>query len=178
MEIEMNSNKKEIVLEIEEDIKSQIEHDNRKMAYINYMAREKKEYYDVDFVNFYRNGKIIINDKEYRTSSLYLESGLLNDQESLFFVYYAFPQKDLLNQKEKINFKRTNVTEFRASNVFHQIYIKYKNDIKDNILIINEKNITDIDKLVHSFDGTKHTETPETAYGRTTPRYMSQKGDL
>ena len=174
----MNSNIKEDILDVEEDIKNQIEHDNRKMAYINYMVKEKKEFYDVDFVNFYRNGKIIINDKEYRTSSLYLESGLSNDQESLFLVYYAFPQKDLLNQKEKINFKRTNVIEFRASNVFHQIYTKYKNEITNNTLIINENNKAKIDKMVHSFDGTKHTETPETAYGKTTPRYIKQKGDL
>ncbi len=173
----MENNKKDL-LKIEGEIKSQIEHNNRKIAYINYMVREKKEFYDVDFVNFYRNGQIIINDKEYRTSSLYLESGLSNGKDSLFLVYYAFPQKDLLTQEEKINFKRTNVIEFRSSNVFLQIYKKYRDTIKDNTLIINDNNIAYIDKLVRSFDGTKHTETPETSYGKTTPRFISKKGDF
>jgi hypothetical protein len=161
----MENNKKDL-LKIEGEIKSQIEHNNRKIAYINYMVREKKEFYDVDFVNFYRNGQIIINDKEYRTSSLYLESGLSNGKDSLFLVYYAFPQKDLLTQKEKSNFKRTGLMEFRKAYVFYQLYVDYSDDITDNKLQITDKNKNAINDLVQSYDGSTHMETPETSYGK------------
>ena len=164
-------------ISVEEDIKNQIEHDNKKLAYNYYLIKEKKELYDIDFVDFYRNGKIIIRNHIYKTSDLFLEFGLSNNEESLFLVYYAFPQKDVLTQKEKINFKRTNVIEFRSSTVFYKIYNEYKNNIKDNTLIINDDNIAKIDRIAHSSDGTKHTETPETAYGRVKPRFITQ-GDL
>jgi hypothetical protein len=157
----------------EADIKSQMEHDQKIIEYYDYLENEDIELYDTDFVNFFRDGKIVIDDKEYKTGDIYLETGLINGNETLFLVYYRFPQVDLLNHKEKVNFKRTGLMEFRVSYVFYQMYLDNKGKIVDNKLIINNENIKSIDELVRSYDGTTHVETPETAYKKVKPR--SQK---
>ena len=57
---------------------------------------------------------------------------------------------------------------FRNSFVFYQIYNKYKNEINESKLIIN--NIDDICNIIQKFDGKVHLETPETSYNRVRPR--------
>ena len=82
-------------------------------------------------------------------------------------------KKDLLAEEEKVDFKRTSLMEFRMSYVFYQIYKQFEDIVTDNTLIVTDANIESINKIVRSFDGSIHVETPETAYGRVKPR--SQK---
>ncbi len=152
------------------NMQAHMDHYQQMMAYYEYLENEDIENYNVGFVNFYREGKIIIGEKEYNVADLYLESGLSDGQESLFLVYYAFPQKDLLTQKEKVNFKRTGLMEFRKAYVFYQLYIDYSDNIIDNKLQITDKNKNAINDLVQSYDGSTHIETPETSYGKVKTR--------
>ena len=149
-------------------IKNEIEHYKKENNYNNYVHNENIELYDKDFVDFYHNGKIIIGDKEYNTSDLYLETGESNREKQLFLIYYKYPNNDILSKKEKKDFKRISVMSFRNSFVFYQIYNKYKNEINESKLIIN--NIDDICNIIQKFDGKVHLETPETSYNRVRPR--------
>ena len=145
---------------------SQLEHYRREIEYREYVNDDDLSSYNEGFVNFYREGKIIINDQEYNVPDLYLESGLSNNESQLFLVYYRFPQKDLLTNKEKENFRRTGLMEFRNAYIFYQLYITLSKDIIDNKLVVSDENYEDILALVQSFDGSMHIEVPELSYGR------------
>ena len=159
-----------LLINDDEFIKKQIEHDKRKMDYYNYVEKANLDNYDKEFVSFYRDGLIIVEGQECKISDLFLEKGLTNEQSILYLIYYKSPNNDVLSKKEKKDFKRTSVMSFRNTFVFYQIYSKYKNEIVENKLIINEKNINDIYNMVQKFDGTVHLETPETSYNKVKPR--------
>jgi len=145
---------------------SQLDHYRREFIYREYVNDEDLSLYNEGFVKFYREGKMIINNQEYKVSDLYLEYGLSNDESQLFLVYYCFPQKDLLTAKEKVNFRRSGLMEFRNAYIFYQLYLTFSKDIIDNKLVVSDENYDEILSLVQSFDGSIHIEVPELSYGR------------
>ena len=155
-------------IESKEDplLKSHIDHDRRQIEYYDYLENADLSYYDEDFVNFYREGIIKINNIEYSVNDLYLEFGINGDVEKKLLIYYKYPNNDIITAESKDGFRRTAVMLFKDTYCFYEIYLLYKDLILDNYLTIDEYNIDTILTKIKEYDGSIHVEVPETSYGR------------
>ena len=147
-------------------IQMEMEHQQREIEYIEYIKNEDLSYYKREFVEFYRNGIIVINGIQYSVEDLYLETGIKNNKEVTMLIYYKTPNNDIITGEPKDNFTRTSMIIFKNAYCFYEIFIKYSSFIQDNILIIDESKMNYMEQQVKGFDGTIHVETPETSYGK------------
>ncbi len=149
-------------------LESQILHDQHKIEYMEYLENEDMSNYDEDFVEFYRNGKLKIGDREYSVGDLYIATGIENGEEHQYLVYYGFKEvKDLITlQEADDSFRRTSVIVLKDTYFFYEMFLKFKDSIVDGVLVVDDTNKDYIVEAVQNYNGTVHVESPETSYGR------------
>ena len=147
-----------------DDILDDIEYHSKQMEYLNYIRNADMSQYDINFVNLYREGKIVIKGKNYNTKDLYIELGTENGKNKILLIYYKNPNEDILTGEIKKDFKRNDLFLFYNSMCFYQIYSMYKSKIENNTLIIPDDNMDKIKNIIYIFNGSIHNGTPETEY--------------
>ena len=148
----------------EEYIRSQIEHDNVNYQFWKNVQNADMSLYDNDFVNFFRNGSLSINNQQYSFEDLYIVAGRSNETKKIMLVYYKKPVTDLINDYEDKSFYQEDLMLFKSSICCYHIYRLYKDRIKNNILEITDDIKNNIIKIINNYDGNEHDLVPETYY--------------
>ena len=133
----------------------------RAIEYYTKVSNADLSKYDINFVEFYRNGSIISYGVEYQLSEIYLMEGNQNGIKKIFLVSSSNPNRNLINNQNIDNFKREEVYLFMNTNLCYDLYQSY---VSNNTLNIFEDNSQDIQSLVSKFDKTYHKLVPETFY--------------
>ena len=136
-----------------------------RLDFYQYLSEVDMANYDINFVNLYRDGKIIIDDQIYEIKDLFIETGYENNEKRILLVSCHNPNYDLLTQTNKADsFEREEILSFRKSLCFYQLYEDNKLNLENNILKIENAKKLEMTKIIYSFDGEIQKETPETAY--------------
>ncbi len=147
------------------DLEKSIEeiHENnykRAKDYLRNVNNADLSNYDKGFVDYYRKGTIKILGKVYKPNSLFIEKYdnkvILYDKNNIGY--------DLLTSNTYDKHKIDKFRRFRNSNIFYDLYLEYKNNIVNNELIIDLKDLDKFISLLSSFDGSIHDKVPETYY--------------
>ena len=156
----------EELIKIHEQIKDHMEIEKSKNEYLQKIENANMNDYDMKFVNLYRFGKVIIQNKEHNIEDLYIEVYEKNNQKIVLLTNYLIDNYDLLtSQPVYFNpLEREDIMLFRYSECFYEIYKLCQNEIIDNKLIINKENINLIKRILYSYDGKMNINTPETRF--------------
>lgn len=138
----------------------------KKMNYLEAVKNEDMTNYDIKFVDFYRNGKIIIKNKEYSNSELYIMLGEKDNKNKIMLLSNENIMMDIFSGESYSGYKKIHFLNFRKSLCFYDIYKVYKDKIVDNVLIIGNDIYKDFINRLDKFDGKIHMEVPETKIGR------------
>ena len=118
--------------------------------------------YDIKFVDFYRFGKIIINNKEHILDDLYIEIGMVNNIEKNYLIDYHEPNTDLITNEIKNNYKRKKISILKDTMCLYQIYQLFKEKLNGNLMTISDEDKEKIKNIIYSYNGQMHDKTPET----------------
>lgn len=137
----------------------------KKAKYLEAVASEDMSKYDIKFVDFYRNGKILINNKEYINSDLYILLGEKDNEKKVMLLSNQNIMIDIFSGESYRGYKKIYFLNFRKSECFHNIYKMYQEKIINNALIINDVIYNSFLNELYKFDGKIHMEVPETKIG-------------
>ena len=118
--------------------------------------------YDINFVDLYRNGSIVIDEISYNIDDLFIEIGQENNIKRILLISCNNSEYDILTKTVKSNFVRESINLLKKTQVFYQLYEENKENFQNNCLSIEDKN--KLIQLIYSFDGELHDKTPEMAY--------------
>jgi len=138
----------------------------KKMKYLEAVKNEDMSNYDIQFVNFYRDGKILINNKEYNNSELYIMLGERDNKKKIMLLSNDNIMMDIFSGESYRGYKKIHFLNFRKSLCFYEIYKIYNNKIMNNMLIIDDYLYKDFLGDLYKFDGKIHMEVPETKIGQ------------
>jgi len=151
------------------EIETEKHEDVMQREYYEYLMNVKNDdlsVYDVDFVDFFRNGKIIINGESYLVESLYLLECQKNDVRKVMVLCNDNIEYDILSGESYKGYKKLSMRKFRDSETFFNLYQIFKNTINDNMLIIDNVFYQEFINIIYQFNDTLHEETPETKHGK------------
>lgn len=118
--------------------------------------------FDIDFSNLYKNGKYVIDGKEYDVKELYL---VTLDDDSMCLVKAGI-NYDIINKREFDNKKKDFVC-LRDTKIFYDLFKDgYIDDNKIKIDIMTLK------KYIDSWDGSMQYEIPELIAEREATKYI------
>lgn len=137
-------------------------------AYYEYLQNVNMDEYDEEFVDFYRTGYILYNGESYLVSDLFIVNGTLNDNEEIYLINCHNNKYNLLdNTIMSQDYKRNKIMQFNLSQCFYDMYSELKDYIQNGTLVINEENINQFLSIVNTYNGEKHTNTPEQNYQKS-----------
>ena len=110
--------------------------------------------YDLKFYEFYNNGIFLFNNRELKLNDFNVVEALYNE-EYIFFLDYIYNKK--INKEYKI----IKIHKLKNLLAFEKFYYKYKEDIKDNKLTIDESKIKLLKESLKKYGLSYHNSVPE-----------------
>lgn len=140
----------------------------RKVDYLRALENADVSCFDSDFVKLYREGKILVSEreKEYDVSDLYIINGKQNDSDKIFLVSYEEGNVDIVTGDVINDFVREGIMLFKNSSCFYQIY-QLCSDVgiaSNGVIDISKVDKSEISSIISEFDGMMHDNVPETMY--------------
>lgn len=134
---------------------------NIEIQYLENVKNANLDEFDINFVLFYRNGIVSINDEEYQINRLFIETGY--DDNNDFYTCLVSSTKqtvDLISNSTKPITKRESVKPFKNTIFCYDVFSSNDFNIEDNILTIN----TDLNEILLNSSIEDHDLVPETFY--------------
>ena len=135
-----------------------------RLDFYRYLSDVDMSEYDVDFVNLYRNGTIIIGENTYKIDDLFKEVEYENNEKKIILISCHNSDIDLLTGYKKYNYIRENIFLLKKTQVFYDIYSLYKNNLYNNSFDLSKCDLGEIVEYINNCDGTIHNKTPELNY--------------
>ena len=140
------------------------EHQSITIKYLEKVKNADMTKYDMQFVNLYREGSVILNGNIIELEDLFLEFGKDNNVEAIMLVDFGTPNLDQVTLKAKENFEREDLMLFRNALSFYEIYVLLKEKIQDNTVNIDSLNKEVIKEIIYKNNNKQHDKVPETYY--------------
>ena len=122
------------------------------IAYIDSLNTMDRSQFDYNFVNIYKKGKYIINNKIYDINTVYIAKM----EDGSVHIYRAGENDYDILTNQKIYGKKKVICCFRDSSIFFKLYYDGL-FVDENIKIDNNT----LQKYINEWDLTKHNEVPE-----------------
>ena len=136
----------------------------KREQYLEKIEKANLDKFDLEFVDFYRKGKIEINKKVYNLDDLYIEEGTVEGKKINILVDFHQMKYDIITETKYPDFKRNKINLFKNSTFLKEIYKKYSTTNK--ILIIDFKEQDELKETLKNYNYSMQLDVPETYYLR------------
>ena len=166
----LNSDDNNLIIKSNNAEKSKLMISNYDIARGEYLERVhqyKDDFEDNDLLEFYKNGKLVVNYNgniiESNIKALYLRYGFINNNNFIFLSNVLKGRNvDFFTLKNNYYAEDYPIIEFRNTTVFEKFYDKYSSKIVDNVIILNEEETKDLISMMYLWDGKINDMVPET----------------
>lgn len=134
--------------------------------YLMNIKNEDMSLYDSEFIEYFRNGKIVIKGKLYDINTLFLLECQKNDVRKVMVLCSDNIRYDIISGDSYKGYKKLAMKRFRDTEVFFNLFHIFRNNINDNVLVIEDNYYQEFINIIDQFNNTLHNEAPETKYGR------------
>ena len=143
------------------------DYDRERGEYLQRVEQYRDEFTDINLLDFYNNGKLIVNYNENVIESnikaLYLRYGYINDHKFIFLSNVLNGRNvDFFTNQDNLYAEDYPIIEFRNTTLFEILYKKYSFKITDNYIILNENETRELQSFIYNWDGKINDIVPET----------------
>ena len=144
------------------------EYDKARAEYLDRLYRYREEFTDKKLLDFYKNGKLIVNYNgnqiESNIKALYLRYGYINNNKFIFLSNVLKGRNvDFFTEENNFYAEDYSIIEFRNTTVFEELYKKHSFQISvGNSIILNEDDTKELISMLNAWDGKINNMVPET----------------
>ena len=118
----------------EKNKEMEIEHQESQIEYLDKVDNADLSLFDLTFVELYRTGSILINNKLIELEDMFIEIGMDGGAKRVMLIDFGTPNLDQATLKERGSFIREDVMLFRNTLSFYKLYMLIKDKVIDNTL--------------------------------------------
>ena len=135
--------------------------------YLNKVHQYREEFTDSNLLDFYKNGKLVVNYNgnkiESNIKALYLRYGFINNNKFIFLSNVLNGRNaDFFTSENKYYAEDYPIIEFRNTTLFEKLYEKYLFRIIDNTIVLDENETIELISMISTWDGKINDMVPET----------------
>lgn len=152
-----------------QNISSQFDgYDIDRYKYFKSIEYASNQQYNESFLEYFKTGKLFFTIDENKIINIDLNKIRLvtfkeNDTKVTYMIDSSKGNYDIFTGNMCDLFKISNICDFRYSNIFYEMYLNNKNQLKeDNKIVLNYEKTLELSKKIKEWNGTYHNELPET----------------
>lgn len=144
------------------------EYDRKRGEYLAKVYQYKETFNDNSLLNFYKNGKLIVNYNgnviESNIKALYLRYGYINNNKFIFLSNVLKGRNvDFFTNENNLYAEDYPIIEFRNTTIFEKMYEKYSSQVDlRNTISLNVKETKELLLMIYEWDGKINDMIPET----------------
>jgi len=143
------------------------DYDRDRFEYLEKVHKYRDEFDDRDLLDFYKNGKLVVNYNgnmiESNIKALYLRYGYIDNNKFVFLSNVLNGRNvDFFTNDDNEYAEEYPIIEFRNTTLFEILYEKYSFMINNNCITLSEEETNELISLIYNWDGKINDMVPET----------------